>query len=93
MKLTIIIVLISMVIFAGESHSHTYTCVHDELYKDYHPHKHKHEKQDQPLLHHIHGRQMAVLSRTPIRITLDTSDFDSIKAGANGASNTTSSRL
>lgn len=36
---------------------------------------------------------MAVLSRTPIRITLDTSDFDSIKAGANGATNTTSSRL
>lgn len=36
---------------------------------------------------------MAVLSRTPIRITLDTSDFDSIKAGLNGASNTTNSRL
>lgn len=41
----------------------------------------------------VHGRQMAVLSRTPIRITLDTSDFDSIKQGANGASNTTTARL
>ena len=73
--------------------THTYTCVHDELYKDYHPHKHVHKKKDEPLFTHIHGRQMAVLSRTPIRITLDTSDFDFVKQGANGASSTTTARL
>ncbi len=33
------------------------------------------------------------MSRTPIRITLDTSDFDFIKTGANGASSTTNARL
>lgn len=89
MKLMTIIILIGILIFAAKSHSKTYTCVHDELYKDYQPHTHKHDKKDEPLTRHIHGRQMAVLSRTPIRITLDTSDFNSIKAGANGAANTT----
>ncbi len=33
------------------------------------------------------------MSRTPIRITLDTSDLDTMKAGVNGASNTTTARL
>lgn len=36
---------------------------------------------------------MAVLSRTPIRITLDTSDFDFVKQGVNGAGSTTTARL
>ena len=34
-----------------------------------------------------------MLSRTPIRITIDSSDFDTIKNGANGASRTTAARL
>lgn len=41
----------------------------------------------------IHGRQMTPLSRTPIRITLDTSDFDFVKQGTNGAGSTTTARL
>ena len=36
---------------------------------------------------------MAVLTRTPIRITLDTSDFDFVKQGANSAASTTNARL
>jgi len=36
---------------------------------------------------------MAVVSRTPIRITLDTSDFDFVKQGDNGASSSTISHL
>lgn len=34
-----------------------------------------------------------VVSRTPIRITLDNTDFNSLKAGVNGASTTTTAHL
>ena len=88
---SLFIFLISCLLYMIQSH--TYNCVHDELYKDYHPHKHVHGKKDEPLLTNIHGRQMAVLSRTPIRITLDTSDFDFVKQGVNGATSTTTARL
>lgn len=39
------------------------------------------------------GRNLAVLTRTPMRITLDTSDLQIIKTGLNGASNTTLAHL
>jgi hypothetical protein len=36
---------------------------------------------------------MQVMSRTPITIMLDTSHFDDIRSGQNGASNTTFAHL
>lgn len=60
----------------------TYTCVFGEKYGKEKPEPHPNDKPDEVFTHE-HGRNLQTITRNTIRITLDTTDFNTIKTPPN----------
>ena len=88
------IILVNLFLEQAKPFKH-YNCVFDQLHNN--PDKPRPVVEGKPdevyTEEHLKGRGLQATTRNPIRITLDTTDFNSIKTGLNGAANTNSTKL
>jgi len=101
MKLKILIIMLLMITIFAHNH---FTCVFDHYNKDL-TEISRQTPRDIPMLEPFHagsnkdnkdsnqGRKLLTITRNPIRITIDSSNFTVITPGLNGASNTDLTRL
>lgn len=87
----ILILIAALLIFTVSPHNH-FTCVFDSTNKDLREESKK-AKPDISSIEPTSGRTLLTITRNPMRITMDTSSFNTIIGGSNGASSTTSTNL
>ena len=91
MKVQLVLILLLVAIWQAAAHRH-YTCQFDQLNRDLREESRK-AKPDISSVQPGPGRILQTITRNPIRITTDSSSFNTIAAPLNGASNTTTTNL
>ncbi len=86
-----ILVLIAALLVALNAHNH-YTCIFEKINRDVREESMK-AKPDVSSVPHGSKRMLLTITRNPIRITLDYSNFTTLKTPLNGASATTTTNL
>lgn len=81
----------SLLVILCEAHNH-YTCVFDSLNRDLREESKK-AKPDVSSVQPSASRMLLTITRNPIRITMDSSSFNTLTPGLNGAPTTTATNL
>lgn len=90
----IVICFLALLVCLTTAHGKHLHCQFDSLYKHLKPPSNFHAKLDESMTQKpTHGRGLIVVTRAQMRITLDTTDFSTIKAGLNGATSTNNNNL
>lgn len=86
-----ILILITLLLVAFNAHNH-YTCIFDKINRDVRE-EGRLAKPDVGTVSPTSKRMLLTITRNPMRITLDYSHFNTLKAGVNGAATTTTTNL